>query len=284
MSRVYDALCQSEQERGLTPEVLKLGSLAPQPATLVPNQSFPWEQIATFSLPFNEDSRLVAMTEGSNLGAEKFRLLRARLRHLQDRQPIKRVVISSAVPEEGKTLVATNLGISLAKHTSQKVLLIEGDLHKPALAERMGLSLRQGLSEWLVDGQPLTQYLYHVDNINLWILPAGVPHEHPLGILQSAKFLDSLSALTELFDWILIDAPPLLPLADVSFWVRQADGLLLVVRRGKAGRKLLQKGLETLDNPRILGVVLNDTHAGERNYYDRYYAHRKSPPKDQPGH
>jgi receptor protein-tyrosine kinase len=272
MSRVYEALCASQQERGLAPGLFNPDIFAPELAAAEPSAALVWEEIRSFCPLARPESRLVALSDGSNLGAEKFRLLRARLRHLQDRQAVKRIVLSSAVPDEGKTLVAMNLAVSLAKHTSQKILLLEGDLHKPALAGQMGLSRSQGLSEWYLAAEPIHRFLYRVDDIPLWILPAGVPHEHPLAILQSAKFLELFKLLGDAFDWVVIDAPPLLPLADVNFWARQADGLLLVVRQGKAFRKLLKKGLETLDNARVIGVVLNDAHATERNYYDRYYA------------
>jgi capsular exopolysaccharide synthesis family protein len=272
MSRVYEALCVSQRERGLAAGLFTPDTFAPELAPAEPTVSLSWEEIPSFSPLACPESRLVALTGGSNLGAEKFRLLRARLRHLQDQQHVHRLVVTSAVPEEGKTLTAMNLAISLAKHTSQKILLLEGDLHKPALARQMGLERSRGLSEWFGATEPIHRFLYQVDDLQLWILPAGIPDGHPLAILQSAKFLELFQLLSNKFDWIVIDAPPLLPLADVNFWAKQTDGLLLVVRQGKAPRKLLKKGLETLDNARILGVVLNDIQATERNYYDRYYA------------
>jgi Mrp family chromosome partitioning ATPase len=113
--------------------------------------------------------------------------------------------------------------------------------------------------------------------LQLWILPAGSAPEDPVTILQSARFLELYKHLCTCFDWIIIDAPPLVPMADVSFWSRQADGLLLVVREGHTPKAILKKGLETLDNPKVIGVVLNDARDVESNYYHHYYYGKKKP-------
>ena len=111
--------------------------------------------------------------------------------------------------------------------------------------------------------EPVSKFIYRFDDLQLWILPAGSAPEDPVNILQSSRFLELYKQLSTCFDWIIIDAPPLLPMADVSFWSRQADGLLLVVREGTTPKTILQKGLETLDNPKVIGVVLNDAQQVE---------------------
>ena len=219
------------------------------------------------------------MTEGNSLGAEKFRLLRARLRNLRERRQLQKLVITSAVPSEGKTLVAMNLAVCLAKHTDEKILLLEGDLRKPMLGEHLGIKSLPGVGEWWASSRRTGQQIYlPFRRLQLWILPAGSAPENPVNILQSARFLELYKQLSTCFDWIIIDAPPLLPMADVSFWSRQADGLLLVVREGHTPKTILQKGLETLDNPKVVGVVLNDAHEVESGYYGHYYYHRKKEP------
>ena len=273
MSRVFDALCRSQAELGLPNALLDPDALGPE-TVAAPSAKLEWGEIPTFHASPQRD-RLVALEGRGGLGADKFRLLRARLRNLQERMRIKRVVVTSAVPEEGKTLVATNLAISLARNSAQRILLLDGDLHKPAVAERLGLDGARGISEWWSADQPIHRFLYRLQDSELWVLPAGIAHEHPLTILQSGRFLDLFRRLSELFDWVLIDVPPLSPLADANFWARQADGLLLVVRNGRAPRNLLQKGLQTIDNPRVLGVVFNDTQVIESTYYNHYYSHSK---------
>jgi len=184
-------------------------------------------------------------------------------------------VLTSAVPNDGKTLVAMNLAVCLSKHTNEKILLLEGDLRKPMLGEQLGIKALPGLGEWASGDEPISKFICRFDDLQLWVLPAGSAPENPVTILQSARFLELYKHLCTCFDWIIIDAPPLLPMADVSFWSRQADGMLLVVREGKTPKAILQKGLETLDNPKVIGVVLNDAHAVESSYYHHYYYGKK---------
>lgn len=276
MSRVYEALRQSELERGVNGALLDSETFLAHPvaphAELSPQTgALAWDEIAPFQPVVTPESRLVAFTDDNGLGSEKFRLLRARLRHIQEQKQVKTIVITSAVPDEGKTVVSMNLAISLAKHTTQKVLLLEGDLRKPVLATRLGVPEFRGLDDWFGGNEPISNFIYQVKGLQLWVLPAGVPDDNPLALLQSPRFLELCQQLSKCFDWILIDAPPLLPMADVNFWSRQADGLLMVLREGKTPKKILEKGLETLDNPRLIGVVVNDAHAIERGYYKRYY-------------
>ena len=277
MSRVYEALRQSELEKGVTPTLLDPDTFlsASTPTTPVinrPDTGLAWNDIRSLLPTVSEDSRVVTLTESNNLGAEKFRLLRARLRNLRERQQLQKLVITSAVPNDGKTLVAMNLAVCLAKQTNEKILLLEGDLRKPTLGEHLGIKSLPGVGEWWASvDEPVSKFIYRFDDLQLWILPAGSAPENPVNILQSSRFLELCKQLSTCFDWIIIDAPPLLPMADVSFWSRQADGLLLVVREGCTPKAILQKGLDTLDNPKVIGVVLNEAREVESSYYSHYY-------------
>lgn len=283
MSRVYEALRQSELERGISPALLDPESFVPGAVPIEETsgrepQTFSWEQIESIHPVIRNQSRVVAFTDDNSLGAEKFRLLRARLRHMREVRQLRRIVITSAVPNEGKTLVSMNLAVSLAKHSTERVLLLEGDLRKPMLSEHLGLQGRRGLDEWMATQAAISGFLYRVEGLALYVLPAGVPRANPQAILQSPSFLELYQQLSTAFDWILIDAPPLLPMSDVSLWSRQADGMLIVAREGKTPKKILQKGLDVLDAPKLIGIVLNDAHAIERSYYYHYYStHTPSP-------
>jgi capsular exopolysaccharide synthesis family protein len=283
MSRVYEALRQFELETGVTPALLDpdtfvSGPAATEQAVEQPVAGLAWSEIRSLLPAVREESRVVALTEGNTLGAEKFRLLRTRLRNLREHRQLQSLVVTSAVPNEGKTLVAMNLAVSLAKHTGERILLLEGDLRKPMLGQHLGIKALPGVGEWWASAdEPVTKFIYRFDDLQLWILPAGSAPEDPANILQSSRFLELYKRLSTRFDWIIIDAPPLLPMADVSFWSRQADGMLLVVREGVTPKTVLQKGLETLDNPKIIGIVLNDAHAVESSYYHHYYHGQKKP-------
>jgi capsular exopolysaccharide synthesis family protein len=215
-------------------------------------------------------SRLVFMTEPDSLAAEKFRFLGVRLRQLQQGRPLKKVLVTSTIPEEGKSTVSANLAGVLARR-KQSVLLIEGDLRRPTLASQFGLGRLAGLGEWLQSGRQTVANVYRLEGPDFWFMPAGNPPENPLELLQSGRLSYLMGQLSNLFDWIIVDSPPLLPLADTTVWARVTDGTLLVAREGKSEKKQLQRGLEALKKSDLLGVVLNGCiHPDHKSYYQRY--------------
>lgn len=215
-------------------------------------------------------SRLVFFTQPESLAAEKFRFLGVRLRQIRQSRPLKRVLVTSTIPEEGKSLIAANLAGVLARR-KEKVLLIEGDLRRPVLAEQLGLGRLAGLAEWLQSGAETASNIYHLHGPNMWIMPAGEPPAHPLELMQSGRLSALVTQLTTLFDWIIVDSPPLLPLADSTVWARLTDGTLLVTREGKTQKGPLQRGLEMIKKSDLLGVVLNScSEEDQHNYYSRY--------------
>jgi capsular exopolysaccharide synthesis family protein len=214
-------------------------------------------------------SRLVFLTAPDSLAAEKFRFLGVRLRQLQQSRSLKRVLITSTIPEEGKSLVSANLAGVLARR-KQRVLLIEGDLRRPSLAQQFGLGRLAGLGEWLQgDGRKLTN-LYRLEGPDFWLMPAGDPPANPLELMQSGKLSRLMEQLASMFDWVVVDSPPLLPLADTTVWSRVTEGTLLVAREGKTEKAMLQRGLELVKKSELIGVVLNGTHVNHKNYYQRY--------------
>jgi capsular exopolysaccharide synthesis family protein len=215
-------------------------------------------------------SRLVFLTEPDSLAAEKFRFLGVRLRQLQQSRSLKKVLVTSTIPEEGKSTVSANLAGVLARR-KQSVLLIEGDLRRPTLAQQFGLGRLAGLGEWLQSARQAVTNVYRLEGPDFWFMPAGNPPENPLELLQSGRLSYLMGQLSNLFDWIIVDSPPLLPLADTTVWSRVADGTLLVAREGKSEKKQLQRGLEALKKSDLLGVVLNGcAHPDHTSYYQRY--------------
>ena len=157
-------------------------------------------------------SKLVCITDEESLAAEKFRFLKVRLRHLQQKRLLKRLLITSSLPEEGKSMIAANLAYTLAKKQQQRILLLEGDLRRPSLAKQLGLGKLPGLSE-LLQGEPSpAMNIYRLEGLGFWILPAGSPPTDPLELLQSRELSALMDQLGAWFDWIVIDSPPVLPL------------------------------------------------------------------------
>ncbi|MGE5057557.1 MAG: CpsD/CapB family tyrosine-protein kinase [Acidobacteriota bacterium] len=215
-------------------------------------------------------SRLVFLTQPESLAAEKIRFLGVRLRQMRQTRPLKKVLVTSTIPEEGKSLISVNLAGVLARR-KERVLLIEGDLRRPVLAQQFGLGRVAGLAEWLQSELGTASNIYQLRGPGFWIMPAGDPPANTLELMQSARLSSLIVELGNIFDWIIVDSPPLLPLADTTVWSRLTDGTLLVTRQGTTEKKPLQRGLEMIKKSDLLGVVLNScTNPEHDNYYQRY--------------
>jgi capsular exopolysaccharide synthesis family protein len=281
MSRIFDALQKSELEGdspGFPPMSLLPAEVPPavgmtdlmegEPNDFAPSDVGQFQSVAMCPAP---DSRLVCLTDQASLGAENFRFLGVRLRQMRQGRSLQQLLITSTIPEEGKSMVSANLAITLAQRKQQKVLLLEGDLRRPSLSRRFGLPTLPGLSEWLQsDFGPITS-IYQIKEAGFWFLPAGNPPNSNRDLMHPERLSELMRQLTGWFDWILIDSPPLVPLADTSIWMRSADGVLLVVREGTTQKRQLQRGLQILQRSKLLGVVLNGcTNADHSNYYQQY--------------
>jgi capsular exopolysaccharide synthesis family protein len=222
-------------------------------------------------------SRLVAWNDPNSLGAEKFRALSVRLDDMRRQHELKSLQVTSSVINEGKSFVAANLAVTLAKYSGSKTLLIEGDLHRPTLASMFGLKNLQGLSDWWTSrSQELARYMLRFTGTGLWFLPAGKACDRPSEILRSAQLAEAFAQLKGQFDWIVVDSTPMLPVIDANLWSRLVDGTLLVVREGVAPLKALKKGLQSLDHPKLIGVVVNEASDFDQIDYDgQYYGARK---------
>ena len=231
------------------------------------------EDYPSLEVSVEPSTRLVFLTEPESLAAEKFRFLGVRMRQLQQSRPIKKVLVTSTIPEEGKSMVAANLAGVLARRKRHKVLLIEGDLRRPVLAKQFGLGKLEGVTEWLRSDTESATNVYHLKGPDFWLMPAGHPPSNPLELLQSGRLATLMEQVSSLFDWIIVDSPPLLPLGDTSVWQRVTDGALLVVREGTTERNPLERGLDILKKTDLIGVVLNGSSTGNHhNYYQRYAA------------
>lgn len=217
------------------------------------------------------ESRLVTITDPESPTAESFRLLGVRIRDLRRIRPLKKVLITSTIPREGKSTIAANLACAIAHASDEKILLIEGDVRLPALRQMFGVGSVPGLCELIQEGLKLADCVYHLDGPGIWILPSGRSPENPLEILQSPRLPQIMDQLAACFDWIILDSPPVLPLADTSIWMRLADGILLVTRQGVTEKQQLTSGLEALEPGKVLGALLNSAVG---SIYSSYYYRR----------
>jgi capsular exopolysaccharide synthesis family protein len=271
MSRLFDALQQYVAETSGVPF-----PPAPSVATELLQSAERKERILgnVPKLRISPSDRMVSLGAEHSLAAEKFRFLAVRLRYLQQRASLKKVLITSTIAEEGKSFVSINLALTLARKQHQKVLLIEGDLRRPGVAHEFGLPPLSGLCESLADGNDGLRNMVYLEQAKIWFIPAGTPPENPLELMQSNRLPELMNEISAWFDWVVIDSPPVLPLADTTVWSRLVDGTLLVTREGKTQKRELTQGLQVLDKSNILGVVINgSTSTDSDNYYQRYGYH-----------
>lgn len=224
----------------------------------------------TIQLEMESDWKLVSCTDKSSAAAEAFRLLAVRLRHIQKEKQLKKLLITSTVPQEGKSLTSANLACTLSAGGSRKVLLLEGDVHRPSITHALHLASEPGLCELLQGHSTIEESTYRLEGPEFWVLPAGQGPGHPLDLIQSPKVPELLEQLNEVFDWIIIDSPPVLPMADTSILARLAEGILLVTRRGISEKKVLERGLQALDKSKLLGAVVNSSRRHGHSYYYYY--------------
>jgi capsular exopolysaccharide synthesis family protein len=227
------------------------------------------DQFRTLPFSATPESRLVSVFDQETAAAEAFRLLGVRLRDLSRTRTLKRILITSTIPQEGKTTIAANLAITLARSTKQKVLIVEGDIRRPALSEMLSLRGCPGVCEWLRGEEKLLNCVYQLEGTGIWVMPAGSSPQNPLEVLQSVKLNALMAQLTEWFDTVVIDSPPVLPLADTSVWMRLADGVVLVARQGVTERKQLKKGLEAIEPQKMIGALVNCSQNPAHSHY--YY-------------
>ncbi len=305
MSRIHDALKKAEQERVGTPR--------PQPATstveappppaerqerLVPRPDEPPAESATPRqrvLPevltfetllarctvsqWSPDSHRIVGFQSTDprRGGEEFRSLRSQLYQSRDTQPLRRLLITSPLPQEGKTYVSVNLAHSIVRQRERKALLIDADLRWSRLHTLLGTQLSPGLTEYLRGEADEVSVLQRGPLENLFFISGGKSAANAAELIANGRLKTLLDRLTPLFDWIILDSPPAVAMSDASLLAELCDGVLLVVASGKTPFDMAQKARQLLKKGRLLGVVLNkvEPRTVGSHYYYGYY-HRKS--------
>jgi len=289
MSRIFDALQRFENERraneaanvpeATTPSELAAAAFAPAPASEAEVPSIlakaevqhDWVP-KTLDVSPVTDRHLVAIDEPYSLGAESFRLLSSRLSQIAPNGR-RRILVTSTIANEGKTVISTNLALTLAKRPGQRALIIEGDLRSPQVLASLGAHARPGLGEWYKSGGSIQDFIYKTTKGDLYVIPAGMEGGDPIEILQSEVFGRVMLSLAQQFDWIVIDSSPLIPVADASIWLNHADSALIVAREDKTPKHLLTKALKTIDQSKVVGMVLNDV-SRNKSSNSKYYGYQ----------
>jgi capsular exopolysaccharide synthesis family protein len=227
------------------------------------------ETVASYSVRLS--SLLVAGLAPKSLAAEQYRQLRTRLSHAEGANNLRTVLVTSPQKGEGKSVTSANLALTMAQELQRRVVIVEADLRKPSMQHLFGLPAGPGLTEYLSGAAELKDVMRFLPDHNLTVIHAGSTAANPAELLGSTAMRRLLDALRTRFDRVILDTPPVLPLADVAVLAPLVDGTLMVVRAGVTPKPAIENALRAFDSSRLLGVVLNDS-GHEQDY--RYEATR----------
>ena len=208
---------------------------------------------------------------------EQFRSLRSRIFELSDVKPLKSILVTSGMPQEGKSFISINLAMSLARHKNARVLLIDGDMRRFTLHQILGCESQPGLAEYLGGKAGLMEVMQRAETPpsgqvtlpNLTFIAGGNGGDKAADLSVSPRFPELLRAVAPYFDWIVIDSSPVLPVSDAVNMARSCDGVLLVARAGVTKFPVAQRAQSELKAANALGFVLNAVHEAPQvgDYY-----------------
>jgi capsular exopolysaccharide synthesis family protein len=200
---------------------------------------------------------------------EQFRTLRSRLYQIRDKQPLRSILVTSSLPGEGKTFVANNLAHVLARQQNCRVLLIDADLRRPDLHAGFGAPSSPGLTEYLKGEATELSVIQRGMPEYLCFIPGGTKADNPAELLANGRLKPLLQTIGPVFDWVIIDSPPTLPVSDALTLAELCDGVLTVIRAAQTGFDSAQKSCHQLREKNLLGVALNcaDDAAAYGSYY-----------------
>jgi protein-tyrosine kinase len=320
MSRIYEALQKAEAERisertpdqreprtpeasALTPQSMQAAvAEAEMPAAEMPIAELPSRYVSS-AAPFvsappaaKDDldlsqvirrpwtpsfDRLPALLQRGP-AVEQFRSLRSRLFELRDVSPLKSILISSGLPQEGKSYVSANLALSLARHKNSKVLLIDGDMRRYSMHQLLGCEAQPGLADYLGGKASIVEVMQRAEQTsfvteskipailpNLTFIAGGNGGDRAADLSGSPRFGELIRLVSPHFDWIIVDSSPVLPVSDAVNLARSCDGVLLVARGGVTKYPVAQRAQSELKASKILGFVLNAVHEAPQvgSYY-----------------
>jgi protein-tyrosine kinase len=296
MSRIHEALKKAEQERaavytgdhGAAP-ASRTGAPAPPPASVPANGAETFVRASGLPplsgnyLRFDDlrthcahpqwhldpNVNVFFNSSLSEHGAEQFRTLRSRLYQLRGTQPLRNVLVTSSLQGEGKTFVTCNLAQAIVRQPDRRVLIIDADLRCSRLHIPLGAPSTPGLTDYLRGEADEMTVIQHGQEGNLCFIAGGNEVTNPSELLSNGRLKMLLDRVTPVFDWVILDSPPCLPVADASVLAGLVDGILMVVRAASTPSQTAQRACQELQGRNILGVVLNamDQTSGDGSYY-----------------
>jgi protein-tyrosine kinase len=297
MSRIHEALKKAEQERAAT-QGNSLPSFAttpvadppvfaePQPVT-IPPAAVAHAGMPALASPFSIDTLLARCAQrewkpdlatmlflngdDSARGTEEFRTLRSRLYHLREKMPLKKILVTSALPKEGKSFTSSNLAQVVVRQHGRRALLIDADLRAPRLHTMLGTTSDPGLSDYLTGKVDEFSIMQRGPLENLFFIPSGTGAADPAELIGNGRLKLLLQRVEPLFDWIIIDSPPAIPVSDASVLAKVCDGVLMVVRSNSTPVDLARRARQEFPEEVLIGAVLNGTSEDALPYARYYY-------------
>lgn len=261
MGKLTDALKKATQER-----LSRLEKIDGQ-------SEVKYQFIAKKTVDSNIDPRIVSFYDQHSPVTEQYRTLRTNIQALNTFKPIKAIAITSSVHAEGKTITAINLSISMARDLDKKkVLLVDADLRRPKMSKYLGISSEIGLSDLISNGTCIDDALLDIGIDNLTVLPAGKTSRNSAEMLGSLKTKNLISQLKAKYDYIIFDAPPVVPVTDAVLLGAQTDGVIMVVKAGKTQKGVVKHSESLLKqaNAKLLGYILTNVQYHIPAYIYRY--------------
>jgi protein-tyrosine kinase len=278
MGKIFEALEKAtRQTKSKTTPPVKSKGKGEQKRPPNNGNVVPFANLKNFAADLEFDPTLVAFHEPQSVEAELFKVLRTNLLFPAKGHPPKSILITSAVPGEGKSFVAANLAISIANGVEEHVLLVDADVRRPTIHQFFGLSQTGGLSDYLLTGTNVSKHFIKTPVDKLTILPAGSPPDNPVELLTTQKMKAFLHEVSRRYEdrFIIIDSAPCSLASETAAIANYVDGFIIVVRAGKTPRKAVTEVIEQLGKEKVLGIILN--HSDQivkkyRGYGKSYYS------------
>lgn len=248
------------------------------------DDTVPLDSVRPLASPPKPAPTLVSLLAPGSFAADQYESLRHLVKWTAETRGHRVFAITSAAPGDGKTLTSINLAGALAHGTGARVLLVDGDLRRPAVFAQLGLdeaAYPKGLTQVALDGSvALSEVVLHCPEHRLFLVATGAPAGTPYDILSAPAVGHFFEEARRHFHFVIVDGPPAVGFPDFRLIEKWADGSLLVVSEGTTPRKMLQLALEAVDKKKAMGVVLNRADVKDvSRYYDAYYRKSKSPPE-----
>ena len=209
--------------------------------------------------------------DSSAQGSEQFRTLRSRLYQMRSNQPLRTLLVTSSIPTEGKTFVTNNLAQAIIRQPDRRALIIDADLRRSRLHVPLGAPSSPGLTDYLRGTADIASIIQQGQEGNLCFIPGGDEVTNPSELIANGRMKMLLDRLAPIFDWIILDSPPCLLVADASILADLCDGVLLVARAGVTPAATAQRACQELRGRNLVGVVLNAMQDSHKYHSDYYY-------------